>query len=1468
MLTSASPAAPAAATLPLFLPQAPPDKVSGLFHAATLLAQLLGQGRALDSRALRSAMEAAFGGTDAEGTWMWKDAYEALEAAQVLFLRKFGSAMRTRAGSPAAMLEMLTRLAARLASQTRRSEESEHFQQFSTPLVLGFVAAEAAALTPADLVLEPSAGTGLLAIFAELAQARLALNEIAETRAGLLGRLFRDVTVTRHNAEQIHDHLDAAIRPSVVLMNPPFSASPKVEGRFAEAAIRHIGSALARLAEGGRLVVITGHNIGPDQPAWREAFVRLQHKGRVVFTAALAGRAYVRHGTTIETRLTVIDRVPAEDPHAFPSSAGMAADTAELLDRVTHLAPPRPPVTGTTPLPAPNVFPFRTSTAPRPKAPTPPLTSGNRPAATPDVAEVAYETCEWKPAGSARLTASLYEGYALQSIRIPDARPHPTRLVQSAAMAAVAPPRPSYRPYLPPRLLSLGILSDAQLESVIYAGEAHAGHLAGFYTVDETYDVLSAAPADATNAVRFRRGWFLGDGTGAGKGRQVAAIILDNWLRPAPGKTAGRRRALWISKSDKLIEDAERDWTAIGGDRSDIVLLSRFRQGAAIALDEGILFTTYATLRTQARGDKSSRAQQIIDWLGRDFDGVVVFDEAHAMANAAGDKTERGEKKPSQQGQAGLRLQNALRDARILYVSATGATTVQNLAYAARLGLWGTGDFPFATRADFVSAMEGGGIAAMEVLARDLKALGLYAARSLSFEGIEYEIVEHKLTAEQIRIYDAYADGFQIIHKNLNEALKAANITGADGGTYNRNAKAAARSAFESNKQRFFNHLLTAMKCPTLIAAIARDLEDGHACILQIVSTNEALLDRRLAEIPTSEWADLSIDITPREYVLDYLSHSFPTQLFELYSDDEGNLLSRPAYDADGNPVISREAVERRDRMIEHLASLPPVQGALDQILHRFGTDLVAEVTGRARRVVRRKGESGDRLCIETRPASANFAETAAFMDDDKRILVFSDAGGTGRSYHADLACKNQRRRIHYLLEPGWRADAAIQGLGRSNRTNQRQPPVFRPVATDVKGEMRFLSTIARRLDTLGAITRGQRQTGGQGLFRADDNLESPYAKAALRQFYQLLHAGKIEGCPLTEFEDATGLDLCDQDGSLREELPPITQFLNRVLALRIAIQNRLFVAFEQLLDARVEAAVASGTYDIGVETLTAESFQVADRRTVHTHAATGAETRCYRVLRNDRNRPLPLAEALDLARDAAARLLINEQSHRAAVQVPASSLMHDDGTIQARTRLIRPMTRETVTSDEFARSHWRKATQEQFAPLWEAECERVPEFSESAFHIITGLLLPIWDRLPAENMRVYRFETDDGERVIGRLITAEVLDRFYQGLGVNGAPALSDDEAWNAVIDHGAALDLAGGLQIRRSLVMSMHRVELTGFTDGMVPQLKALGLTSEIIAWRLRLFVPVAADRGPALLSTLLNRHPLLRANPRAAA
>ena len=238
------------------------------------------------------------------------------------------------------------------------------------------------------------------------------------------------------------------------------------------------------------------------------------------------------------------------------------------------------------------------------------------------------------------------------------------------------------------------------------------------------------------------------------------------------------------------------------------------------------------------------------------------------MGGVAGGEGRFGATKGSQQGIVGVELQNRLPRARVIYASATGASDVNNLAYATRLGLWGEGT-AFPDRTSFIARIREGGIAAMELVARELKAMGVYTARALSYAGVEYDILEHALTPRQIADFDAYADAWQVIHRNLEAALGASGVTDPlEGKTLNGQALSAARSRFESSKQRFFGQLLLSMKLPSLLPAIEDALATGHSVVIQLVSTAEALLDRRLADLSAEDRAEIQLDLSPREIVL------------------------------------------------------------------------------------------------------------------------------------------------------------------------------------------------------------------------------------------------------------------------------------------------------------------------------------------------------------------------------------------------------------------------------------------------------------------------------------------------------------------------------------------------------------------------------------------------------------------------
>lgn len=1238
-----------------------------LAAAQTLAAKIL-LAIPVDRAALTQAMTEAAGGSDADGFWQQRDSFEALEAAITLTAHELTS--RCDGASAIRTLEAITR---ELPTHTVRSEEQIEYQQFSTPPALAMLAIQLARLTSDDVFLEPSAGTGIIAL------------------------------------------LSGMPRPSAIVMNPPFSISQS-HGQDANTAARHLRSALDHLLPGGRVVAIMPDWVTPSAK-YAQAFRHTLEGARVVLSLRLDKGAYAKHGTGIAVRVFVIDKVAGD----ISVSTINRQSPLELYEAIPVI-PPRASLRESTPPSVPRAGKLSFFRAVK-SGPARPVVI-RRPQ-TNEVKPVAYMVLdEPAPMGEQR---GVYADYRPSRLVLPEAGEHPTHLVESAAMASIAAPKPQYVPNLPERTVTARLLSAAQLETVIYAGEAWSRELHGRFTHPPSEVALKEDP----DGEAYRTGFFLGDGTGAGKGRQEAACILDQWLR-------GNRRHIWISKNAPLLEDAQRDWTAIGGLPADILELSRWKIGAEITAPEGILFVPYGTLRSSRVED--TRLDQIVRWAGSDFEGVIVFDEAHEMGGVAGGEggfgqKAGGQKEGSLQGIAGVLLQNTLPRARVLYASATGASDVNNLAYAVRLGLWGPGT-AFAGREQFISEIRDGGIAAMELVARDLKASGLYLSRALSFGGIEYDILRHELTAQQIAIYDKYAEAWTIIHQHLEDALELTGVVDPlENRTLNSGAKAAARSRFEGTKQRFFAQVLLSLKLPSIYPAVDEHLAAGESVVVQLVSTAESILNRRLNELEPEEREALDLDLSPREAIADYLTRAFPTRQMEEYVDELGDVRSRPMWDETGNPVYNPQAEAARADLIEHICAMPPIPTALDALLEHYGTSAVAEVTGRSKRLVR---DAHGQQRLESRSPRTNLAETTAFMTGAKRILIFSDAGGTGRSYHASLDVKNQQRRVHFLLEPGWRADRAIQGLGRTHRTHQACPPLFRPVTTDCKGEARFTSTIARRLDALGALTRGQRQTGGQGMFDAADNLESSYVKHALHDWYGLLATGKLKSTSFAEFQTMSGLELTDKDGILREDLPPIQRWLNRLLAMKIAVQNAIFDEFLTLVETRVSAAKEAGTFDIGVETVAVERCEVLSDTVIRTDPVTGATSHLLELSLTQRRKLLSLERVLAMASyEDAPRFLRNAKSGKVALCISAPSHMDDEGNYIRRLELVRPLRHEYLLAARLAETAWEDISQDIFREAWAAEyaADENQLVTETLF-LATGLLLPIWGRFRRRTSR------------------------------------------------------------------------------------------------------------------------------------
>lgn len=1478
--------------------------------AYRILTEYLSAGKKLTSKELYAICDETFGGTQAEGAYDRKAAYDAMELAVNKYLLENAADLNGSTAEDARKgLERVQGILSLLPTQNVRTQEMEQFQQFSTPPNIAYLAAWAADINNSDVVLEPSAGIGGLAAFAKAWGAEVAVNELSERRLAVLKAMGFD-HVFNENAEQIDNVLPENIKPTVVIMNPPFSSTA---GRTAtnrtSNAERHINQALARLSDGGRLVAILGR--GMADKAYSKYWDKLRQDYNIRANISIDGENYKKYGTTFDVQLVVIDKTGAQG--SAETVTGSYKDLAEIPNVLEGIRNDRSAeierdsaVAGVQEASvAPSGAGGQQSISPavgtadggadagvlelgsRPRSTGEPRSAdihgevqrGIRGASAADGAAVQQQRAdaadkksgkradreadrgrERSAAGDAggqlniqRLGAGgletesarggqvsekgrsnkrsddgVYADYVAPELTVKGSKPHPAVLVESSAMSAVSMPKATYTPHLPENVIKNN-LSTEQLVSVTYAGQAH----------------------EQTLPNGERKGFFIGDGTGVGKGREISGIILDNFEQ-------GRDKAVWISMNDKLFADAQRDWAdTTGRGKDEIHLQGKTKLQNKIDFGSGILFTTYPTLRTEK--GQLSRINQIVEWLGKDFDGVIAFDEAHNMGNLLGSSGKFGRTKGSAMAAAAVKLQSLLPKARVVYVSATAATDVQGLAFASRLGLWGRGT-AFTDVNDFVSKIQSAGLAAMELVVRDMKAMGVYVSRSISYNGVSYDTVQHDLDPMQTEIYNTMSRAWQKTMGSVEESLKST------GGVHNSNAKQLAIGQYYSAMQRFYNQVLTSMSMPSVIADMKKELAAGKSCVLQIVNTNQAEADRQIASIKADGGSLDDMDLTPRGTLIGYLENCYPVIQYEEYTDENGAVRSRPVTNSKGEPVIDRAAVKKRDALIKEVEQMAIPDGPLEMLFNAFGTDQVAEITGRTRRVVPRKQPDGSvKRVEESRSKAHTAADVQAFQDGDKRILVFSDAGGTGKSYHASRTAKNQQQRVHYVLQPGWVASKAVQGFGRTHRSNQSSAPIYKLVTTNIKGQKRFTSTIARRLDQLGALTKGQRDTGS-GMFGAKDNLETDLARDSLREFYRRLGKNQIDGIDGMDTLQRLGLKskFTDEFGAFKLDdstSRDISTFLNRILALEVDEQNTLFDAFINIYETEMEAAIQAGTLDTGMENVKADKIEIVDDKIIKEQETTGAATHYIQAKIYTKPKIISTVAAAEGLRSGFMGIYKTKNGDIRAVYRIADKTT-EWGEVQKQYKLQSPNAAKS--------SIWKESSFEKNAELlpkgewqteWDKEIKKVPEYNEDTKHMLTGTLLPIWYALPEDgNTKVQRLVADDGTTYLGRVISPDKIDGVLKRFNLNRTKEnFTAEKVIDSAIKRGTRFDLTYyRAQLLRSRVSGEWRLEYRQPQNAWYVARQFPELIHEKINYQDRYFVPLN-EQGRAVLDKILEENPV---------
>lgn len=1022
-----------------------------------------------------------------------------------------------------------------------RSSNRIKMQQYSTPLPMAWNAGRFAMSGKENgKVLEPTAGNGML-VFAVPAR-QVHANELDETRlANLREQGFAEVT--RQDATE---PFEGGRQYDVVIANPPFGKRDAVEydGKMIGGLDPQITlNALASMKDDGRAAIIIGGNMeyakNGGLNSMKPFFTYLYDHYNVKGVVDMDGKLYAKQGTTFPTRMILIDGRRSEEERAqsavYPpveSKAVRKAETFEDLYKIVEeLTNSTEKTNGTEILRSqqgqliPDSGKGTGRSNGKPNSEQHPAHDGDgRRHGGHDVesapqggegvlrGEHRTDTGNGTPArgtggdkrGGSRGTGEPVVrgvdgmGVSTDGVGLTTVHEEPKKRTLTEEKLAYRPHNTAFslESVAPAAMVEAMDKVLAQIEKKEGGIDEFVTRELGYDTIEDAHNALAAEQMDSVAMAIYQmkqgQAMIIGDQTGVGKGRQMAALI--RWA------VKRGEKPVFITQKADLFSDIYRDLVDVGsGDLVPFIFNSPTGENKGEMVD--------ANGKVVHKGLSDAKMKKVLTTgkLPDDCDYAVLTysqvntgdaisqEEAKAAARKNGSRT----KKSKSDGKAtpkatflraiakdnylfldeshtaagtsntGAYLQSILRDAKAAtFASATFAKRPDTMPlYAIRTAMSQAKVEPDK----MIGIIEKGGVTLQEIMSRELTNAGQMVRRERDMSDVrtDWKTIDDAETVKRARDnYDRTITAFNAIIKfqedyvkplidNLDQELAVmAESAGIKRGT---DKLGVDNVPFVSKTYNYTKQLMLALKVDAIVDEVDAEIKAGRHPVIALESTMESSIkDYAAGEVIDEPTFSASL-LRGLDSVMQYTVK------------DENGKENHAYYTPEQLGEAGEKAYHDLQQLIRESTSdifISPLDAIIDR-LHEKGYK-VGELTGRNMYVER---DENGKVVVRRRTDKDKKRMQREFNNGELDVLILNKSASTGISLHASEKFSDRRQRTMIIAQPLSDINDYMQMIGRIDRTGQVHRGYYINLGLPVPAENRFLMMLSTKLKSLNANT-------------------------------------------------------------------------------------------------------------------------------------------------------------------------------------------------------------------------------------------------------------------------------------------------------------------------------------------------------------------------------------------------------------